>query len=628
MFRSHPFRFIFVSLLSLMLAACGGSGDDGPNTVPMPDDEIQQTEPEPEPEPEPDPEPEPEPDPEPEPEPEPDPEAVRNELEAQARQLESELAEARTRLAETLDLLDVIETGHFAQPEERELARNTYQRVKREQEATVQTLEARLSDVYFQLEKLGVVPEPMEPEPEPEAWQGESEAFRYDSIEQSGEFAYGTPSYRIATLEQQDAATSRQAPVYYHSVKYLHIGPEVARPSSVDQLPVFGPVGDTKIRHGRIEDGIGRDALVDYLKAVTDGTILRPVTPPVIHLAEGTSPRHVNYAIWAIQMINSALPSDMRLQVSDETVPARSSTVPDGKVYIDFVPWREVAIVSGRQDAAGYTSYPVRSYDPANPDGFQTSAHIWIQDDYWNRFAPGGGGEANMLVLLAHELMHAVGLSHPNPQRTDTVLKPSIDDPSYHPEQPRDLLWPADREGLLAIHTALKTGNSPSDLGAWDSASWHISGEIPDVIFGVRARNGFAEPWAQGRRNPFVQGIEYNTELSGSASWAGHLVGFTPATESVVGGAALTVDLTTLNGSLNFADLEHWGAEMAPGELGTGMTWGDGDLSYMVNVRGNTFIQSGGDEGIVTGAFFGESHEAMGGVLERDDLTAAFGGKR
>ena len=39
-------------------------------------------------------------------------------------------------------------------------------------------------------------------------------------------------------------------------------------------------------------------------------------------------------------------------------------------------------------------------------------------------------------------------------------------------------------------------------------------------------------------------------------------------------------------------------------------------------------MQTGGDAGTVTGAFFGPAHEGMGGVLERDDLSAGFGGKR
>lgn len=34
------------------------------------------------------------------------------------------------------------------------------------------------------------------------------------------------------------------------------------------------------------------------------------------------------------------------------------------------------------------------------------------------------------------------------------------------------------------------------------------------------------------------------------------------------------------------------------------------------------------DDGFLTGAFFGHAHEGMGGTLERDDLTAALGGRR
>ena len=82
-----------------------------------------------------------------------------------------------------------------------------------------------------------------------------------------------------------------------------------------------------------------------------------------------------------------------------------------------------------------------------------------------------------------------------------------------------------------------------------------------------------------------------------------------------------------------------------------GGTWGDGDLRYAIQAddRGNTFrradlefetkklpgteyghgyVWTGEDLGTVTGAFFGPGHEGMGGVLERHDFSAAFGGKR
>ena len=101
-------------------------------------------------------------------------------------------------------------------------------------------------------------------------------------------------------------------------------------------------------------------------------------------------------------------------------------------------------------------------------------------------------------------------------------------------------------------------------------------------------------------------------------TWTGALLGITPSAETVVGDSRLAVDLADHDGRLDFTNLQFDG----------GGTWGDGDLGYTVEVRGDTFVQTGGDAGQVTGAFFGSGHDGMGGVLERDDLSAAFGGKR
>ena len=90
----------------------------------------------------------------------------------------------------------------------------------------------------------------------------------------------------------------------------------------------------------------------------------------------------------------------------------------------------------------------------------------------------------------------------------------------------------------------------------------------------------------------------------------------------------MTVELQTLEGALDFSGLERWGEEAAPGIAGLGTAWGDGDLEYFIEIDGNTFRRIGGDDGEVAGAFFGASHEAMGGVLERSELTAGFGGVR
>ena len=96
----------------------------------------------------------------------------------------------------------------------------------------------------------------------------------------------------------------------------------------------------------------------------------------------------------------------------------------------------------------------------------------------------------------------------------------------------------------------------------------------------------------------------------------------------MAGQARLAVELSSLDGRLEFTGLERWGVKVAPGEVGSGTSWGDGDLEYAVEIQGNSFRRIGGDDGEVAGAFFGAAHEAMGGVLERSDLAAGFGGTR
>ena len=168
------------------------------------------------------------------------------------------------------------------------------------------------------------------------------------------------------------------------------------------------------------------------------------------------------------------------------------------------------------------------------------------------------------------------------------------------------------------------------DLGSWDDTSFHLLGELGfeggEVSFGVAVRNGPARPWASGPKSS--ENLADNSALWGTVSWNGALLGVTRLAQTVAGGARLTVELATLDGQLDFTNLEKWGVNEAPGAVGSGTMWRDGDLGYTIEIRGNTFVQTGGDGGQVTGAFLGAAHEGMGGVLERSDLAAGFGGKR
>ena len=216
-------------------------------------------------------------------------------------------------------------------------------------------------------------------------------------------------------------------------------------------------------------------------------------------------------------------------------------------------------------------------------------------------------------------------------------------------------------EGAVAIGPS---DLSPEALGPWDDSVIRYSGRFSPEIhysydrlwcwadtcyegsvapaFGVDWRNGMARPWANGDiTGASFAGAVVVGWLSETATWRGELVGFTPAQEAVRGNSAIVidlgplsagdpyeVDLATLTGAASFTALEHWSAGVMPGAPGTGAQWNDGDLRYSLELHGNYLRSNGGDQGYVSGRFVGDRHEAAVGILERHDLTAAFGGRR
>ena len=193
---------------------------------------------------------------------------------------------------------------------------------------------------------------------------------------------------------------------------------------------------------------------------------------------------------------------------------------------------------------------------------------------------------------------------------------------------PGHTLHPLDREALQAVYLvnigSPRVSTLAEEYGWWSEETIHYVGDLGGgAAFGVAARPGGAQAWAYGP-TPWTN-LADNPKLSGSASWSGSIFGLMTTNTDLFGGNAdLGVDLSTLTGRLDFTEL----AVGDPLQDEEPRTWGDGDLGYTIAVRGNTFVQTGGDVGAVTGAFFGPSHEAMGGNLKRTDLTAAFGGTR
>ena len=486
---------------------------------------------------------------------------------------------------------------------------------------------------------------------------------------------------QLPELPLQRTLHAAQAPIIDPIVDpdgNLHVGADVT--PAADQLTAMGTYDGVAVSSGRVQDGEGADRVLEFLETHVAGgpsmageefTFERGITGlstfpdrPIVRLAEGTSDEFAEYAVRAVQLINTALPYEERIIFSSDSAPplAAIEDVPDGEIFIDFAPSDDDWNLVNRD-------YPSYASAVAQPDEYleynfdmqlweskgMRAGHVWFSVEHLLNQAwvlnPDTEQfelelldtpvvetdtvlkvhtEEDILSTMVHELLHVLGfLGHNDADRfPDSIM------------QDLTLLYidhlpGIDGEALLAAYGRFEPGTSPEELsvgnlGPWDDTSFHLRGDIAfaggNAAFGVASRNGLAQPWAFGP-TPWTD-LADNPILSETVTWSGRLLGFTPSVEAVGGAADLAVELETLDGQLDFTELEHWQANADPGPVGSGRIWGDGDLQYLLNVHGNTFVQTGGDEGTVTGAFFGPAHEAMGGVLERTDLTAGFGGTR
>ena len=381
--------------------------------------------------------------------------------------------------------------------------------------------------------------------------------------------------------------------------------------------------GDAAVRYARLRDGLGAAELTDYLSADTsfgDGVLLRFPTAPVVRFVEGTTTAQIDEIVRAAQLLNANLPRDFQLTVdptpvSEAAVPPGIGTDPtmaDGQILVEYDRRDDWELSPEAEDEVGEDTVGIASVRFVVTGDIST-VRVWV--DRTRSDDP--------MAVLVHELIHALGRGHADPTRFPSTLMHA------HGQGAQGyVLHQLDREALLAVYGVLAPGATPADiardLGPWDDASTHVRGDLGNLAFGASLRNGLVRPWALGPRPG--RDLADNPQLMGSASWTGRLLGLTPAGATVAGAADLDVDLAALDGDLDFTSLESWSG--VPGERGTGTMWGDGDLSYDIAVAGNVFARTGGDEGAITGAFFGASHAGMGGTLVRDDLGAGFAGTR
>ena len=376
---------------------------------------------------------------------------------------------------------------------------------------------------------------------------------------------------------------------------------------------------------GVAENGTTKPKLIDYLSAdiaASGGTLKRFVSPPVIHVTAGATGQDLDATMRAVQMINASLPDAWQLSIAPSPKQTSDYLAGPGEILMVFATKDEWE-VGCHPDGLACSSVI------SNSLGAIRSATIFVD--------PNDQTDPMYATWIAHEMLHALGREHADPQR----FPQSLMVPEENLNHSVEILDTLDRDALLAVYGMLDAGDTSNalhtKLGAWQYKSFHVMGGLlfgadlsdvdSSVWFGVADRNGKQFPWVIGTRS--ATPLAENPQLHGSARWEGRLLGMTPNTRIVAGGASLDIDLSRLSGELAFTGLEQWALGANPGSIGTGIQWGDGDLRYGVQVRGSMFIQTGtGDAGTVTGMFLGPAHDGMGGTLERDGLDAAFGGVR
>ena len=407
---------------------------------------------------------------------------------------------------------------------------------------------------------------------------------------------------------------------------------------TIDTIYGIHTITSTGTRNGirlleaRVPDGSSADDVVNMLLHITPDNVVFLVTfpdQPTVNVIEGSGETFKAATRHAVQLINSFLPYERQILFEESSVPAPGTTqnVPEGHIYVEFTPqswWQGSFAENSVPSTLGLTDIVNKIDDATAKNNERRSALILVNSD-----SERDPTQRDLSHIVVHEMLHAIGFwGHSYYPRS--VLSPTFYNSGL------SFLIPLDRDAVHAGFTRFKPGVqfgreiTTENLGPWESTSSHLRGqfEVPevgqfwgdDVLFGVYTRNGLAQPYTVGPRP--TGSLSDNRLLSGTARWEGVILGYTPSERKVIGDARLDVRLDNLSsGELWFSGLEYDNTQ----------TWSDGDLEYTVHIEKNTFSnygRSSKDAGDVTGAFFGRNHEGMGGVLRRQDLTGAFGGKR
>ena len=365
--------------------------------------------------------------------------------------------------------------------------------------------------------------------------------------------------------------------------------------------------------------------------------------PPILRIGPGTNDHQRALIHHAVALVNRALPWDRHIRIGPDALQPRIpiEEVEDGQIFVDFAP-RHAWHYDGHEEADRIQG--LASLEDAVEDDEireRLSARIWMLDT----LSP---SDRSTMFVMVHELLHTIGLAEHvfHDEWRGTFLGYTRDGRYGAPHADRQVtqLGAIDTAALVALVRILdRIGGTAvmaedlavDDFGEWETEALAFSDRRDGMSWGVRHYNGITVPWTDGPDpdGPLANNLALRHQ-DGTATWHGNLLGFTSAQAPVAGRARISVDLNSgvnLDGRADFTDLQSWAIGSRPGGLGTGQQWGDGALRYTITVGGNYLRSTGAagdDAGSVNGRFYGRGHEGVAGVVEREDLTAAFGARR
>ena len=383
-----------------------------------------------------------------------------------------------------------------------------------------------------------------------------------------------------------------------------------------------------------------------------DPGLVRFAEPPTVRLAEGTTAEQRGLVLYSVAMVNRWLPYDQHVRIgSDAPALAAIEDIPDGQIFIGFYHGLAVPHEENRASGRSTADVDVETRWDAQQGRWEKrsmrAAHVLVDWD-WVRWDP------DRRSAVFHELLHALGLpGHVrNADHIDSNLRADDTGTSWlHTDE----IPAIDGEALRILYTQLGAATEPevlslASLGQWDRQWTNLMAEFPATFFtiagcaleagprpectsgtsdylafGVRHRNGVSVPWTDGHVT--FDALADSRTLQGQVTWEGGLLGFTPDSRSVAGNARIGVNLDTMDGRADFTELQFLPGQQAMRGFES-VRWNTGRLGYTIEISGNYIRSTGGDDGTLSGIFFGPEHEGVAGSVERQDLTAAFGARR